>query len=109
MTYNDFGDDPYWTGLEDYEPEPVHDRVAARTVRGAPPGEVRNASPREIRVGDWLVLAGTAYEITNMFSPGFDRSVKRVILRGRPDLVVKTRQEIVRPYEVSHRARRRPW
>ncbi|RKT02914.1 hypothetical protein BX286_0827 [Streptomyces sp. 3211.6] len=109
MTYTTFDDDPYWTGLEDYAPEPVHDRLATRTVRGAPPGDVRDASPREIQVGDWLVIDGTAYEITNMFSPGYDSSVKTVILRGNAPRVIKVRHEIVRPYEASQRAPRRPW
>lgn len=61
-------DDAYWTGLEDYEPDPVAPFLT-RTVRNAPPGDILNASPRELRVGDWLVLGSTAYEITNMISP----------------------------------------
>ncbi|MFG2483362.1 hypothetical protein ACGFSI_11475 [Streptomyces virginiae] len=102
MTYDDF-DDPYWTGVEDDEPDSLRDHTFIRTVREAPPGDIWNASPRELRVGDWLVLAGRAYEIDNMISPGFDAGIKRVILRGHPDVVVKERHEIVRPYEVSHR------
>ncbi len=109
MTLPDYEDDAYWTSLEDYEPDPAHDPLSARNVRNAPPGDVWDASPRELRVGDWLVLGGTAYEITNMFSPGYDSSVKRVILRGHAPQAVKTRHEIVRPYEASHRAPRRPW
>ncbi|MER6196021.1 hypothetical protein ABT234_01395 [Streptomyces sp. NPDC001586] len=101
-------DDAYWTGVEDCEPDPV-DSFLTRTVRNAPPGDILDASPRELRVGDWLVLGGTAYEITNMFSPGFDSSVKRVILRGYAPQMVKTRHEIVRPYAASHHAPRRPW
>ncbi|MGW6708517.1 hypothetical protein ACWGDE_26980 [Streptomyces sp. NPDC054956] len=108
MTLPDFEDDAYWTGLEDYEPDPAHDTLFTSTVRNAPPGDVWDASPREIRVGDWLVLDSTAYEITNMFSPGFDSSAKRVILRGHAPQVVKTRHEIVRPYEALHRGPRRP-
>ncbi|MFJ6783863.1 hypothetical protein [Streptomyces yangpuensis] len=109
MTLPDDEDDAYWTGLEDYESESAHEPSFTRTVRNAPPGDVWEASPREVRVGDWLVVDGTAYEITNMFSPGYDSSVKRVILRGHAPQVVNTRHEIVRPYEASHRATRRPW
>lgn len=99
MTMTDYDeDDAYWTGLEDCEPEPA-DPFFARTVRNAPPGDVRNASPRELRVGDWMVFGRTAYEITNMFSPGFDGSEKRVILRGYTPQVIRTPHEIVRPYE----------
>ncbi|MFE5517321.1 hypothetical protein ACFQ9Q_06230 [Streptomyces virginiae] len=109
MTMTDYGaDDAYWTGLEDYEPDPVTPSVT-RTVRNAPPGVILNTSPWELRVGDWLVLGSTAYEITNMFSPGFDSSVKRVILRGYAPQMVSTRHEIVRAYVALHRAPRRSW
>ncbi|MFJ5546782.1 hypothetical protein [Streptomyces sp. NPDC093225] len=109
MTLTDYDDDAFWTGPEDYEPDPAHDPLFTRTVGNAPPGDVWAASPREIRVGDWLVLGGTAYEITNMFSRGYDGSVKRVILRGHTPQVVETRHEIVRPHAPSHRAPSRPW
>ncbi|MFI5670346.1 hypothetical protein [Streptomyces sp. NPDC051704] len=107
MTLPDYDEDAYWTGLEDYEPDPVHDSLFNRTVRLAPPGDVWEASPREIRMGDWLVIDGTAYAITNMFSPGFDSSAKTVILHGHPPRVVKARHEIVRPYAATQRALRR--
>ncbi|MET9958227.1 hypothetical protein ABZ128_03915 [Streptomyces sp. NPDC006326] len=83
--------------------------MVSRTARNAPPGDVWEASPREIRIGDWLVIDGTAYAITNMFSPSFDASVKTVILCGHAPVVVKTRHEIVRPYAATQRALRRPW
>ncbi|MEU6313781.1 hypothetical protein [Streptomyces sp. NPDC047014] len=107
MTQPDFDDDHVWAGAEDYEPDPAGPWFT-RTVRNAPPGDAWEASPRELRVGDWLVLDGTAYEITNMFSPGFDGSQKRVILRGHPPRVVTARHEIVRPYAAQPFAARRP-
>ncbi|MFD3557591.1 hypothetical protein ACFWWA_36670 [Streptomyces goshikiensis] len=109
MTLTDYDDDAYLTGLEDDEPDPAHDPFLTRTVRNAPPGDIRAASPRELRVGDWLVIGSTAREITNMFSPGHDGSEKCVILRGYPPQLVKARHEIVRPYATSHCAPSRPW
>ncbi|MEU8779066.1 hypothetical protein [Streptomyces sp. NPDC048606] len=99
----DDDDDPFHLD-DDFEERPVlPGGPVACAVSGAPPGEVLEVLPQGVAVGDWLILNGRgAYEITNMFAPRADTSVKAVVLRGHPSLVLRTRSTIVRPH-TTHR------
>lgn len=70
---------------------------------------MRNASPTELRIGDWIVINGAAYLITNLYSPGHDGTVKTVVLRGHAPVRIDTWHAIVRPYGPTNGTPRRAW